>query len=90
MSTYSQKNDLLTQIKVLNQYCDTHHLKNHKMISDLGSGLNYNKKGLNLLIELIVSGEIQKIIITHKDRLLRFGTELIVKLCHLFKTEIIH
>jgi len=89
VSTYSQKNDLIIQRKVLDQYCDTHHLKNYKMISDLGSGLNYNKKGLNLLIESIVSGDIQKIIITHKDRLLRFGYELIVKLCSLFKTELI-
>jgi len=89
VSTHSQKNDLTTQIQVLNQYCDTHQLKNHKVISDLGSGLNYNKKGLNLLIENIVSGKIQKIIITHKDRLLGFGYELIVKLCNLFKTELI-
>ena len=89
VSTYSQKNDLTTQIQVLNQYCDTHHFKNYKVISDLGSGLNYNKKGLNLLIENIVSGKIQKIIITHKDRLLRFGYELIVKLCSLFKTELV-
>jgi len=89
VSTHSQKNDLITQIKVLNQYCDTHQFKNYKMISDLGSGLNYNKKGLNLLIENVVSGKIAKIIITHKDRLLRFGYELIVKLCSLFKTELI-
>lgn len=47
------------------------------IISDLGSGLNYKKKGLNQLIELIVSKKISKIIVTHRDRMIRFGFEII-------------
>ena len=51
------------------------------LISDLGSGLNYKKKGLNQMLELIVSKKIRKNIITYRDRMVRFGFELIQKLC---------
>jgi predicted site-specific integrase-resolvase len=51
--------------------------KDFMIISDLGSGLNYKKKGLNQLIELIVSKKISKIIVTHRDRMIRFGFEII-------------
>ena len=59
------------------------------MISDLGSGLNFNKKGLNNIIKWIVSRKIKKIILTYKDRLLRFGNEIIFKLCRIFDVEVV-
>lgn len=52
------------------------------VISDLGSGINFNKKGLNKLLSLIFNKEIDEIIVIHKDRLLRFGFNLIEKLCY--------
>lgn len=58
-------------------------------ISDLGSGLNFKKKGLIRLIKLILTGSIAKIIITTKDRLLRFGFELIQSECTFYNIEII-
>ncbi len=58
-------------------------------ISDLGSGLNYKKKGLKLLINLIFSGQVHTLILNHKDRLLRFGSEIIFYLCDLFKVKVI-
>jgi len=51
------------------------------MIQDIGSGINYNKKGLNQLIDLITNSGVEKLVILDKDRLLRFGFELIKKLC---------
>lgn len=87
VSTHSQKKDLITQQTFLEQYCIKNKIENYEIINDLGSGLNYKKKGLNKLIHLIVSNKIKKIIVTHKDRLLRFGSELIKKLCELFKVE---
>jgi putative resolvase len=54
-----------------------------------GSGLNYHKKGLKKLIKAIYSGSVGRLIITHKDRLLRFGAELIFAICESFGTEVI-
>lgn len=87
VSTHSQKKDLETQKTFLELYCKENNIDNFKVISDLGSGLNYKKKGLNELINLIISNKIKKIIITHKDRFLRFGTEIIEKLCSFFDVE---
>ena len=59
------------------------------LISDLGSGLNYNKNGLKKLINLITSSQIHTLYLTHKDRLLRFGSEIVFKLCKKFNVQII-
>lgn len=58
------------------------------IIQDIGSGINYNKKGLNQLIDRITNGEIDKVVILYKDRLIRFGYELIENLCNKYGTEI--
>jgi predicted site-specific integrase-resolvase len=60
-----------------------------KIISDLGSGMNYKKKGLNKLLELILKKKIRRIVLTHKDRLLRFGSELVFALCEIQGIEIV-
>jgi len=60
-----------------------------EIIDDLGSGLNYNKKGLKRLIRLIVDSKVERLVLTHKDRLLRFGSELIFSLCEQFGTEVV-
>ena len=54
-----------------------------------GSGLNYSKKCLKRLINLITDGKVERLVITHKDRLLRFGSELIFSLCEIFGTEVV-
>ena len=50
------------------------------MITDLGSGMNYRKKGLHQLLELILERRMRRLVITHKDRQLRFGAELVFTL----------
>lgn len=81
VSSHDQKLDLERQRDVLSIYSD-------EVITDLGSGINFKKKGLINLIERIISGELSEIVITHKDRLLRFGFELIHKLCSFFNVNI--
>jgi len=49
----------------------------NKLISDIGSGINFKRKGLLKIIELAIAGKINKIYVAHKDRLARFGYELI-------------
>lgn len=86
VSTYGQKEDLQKQIKILE-----HSIKNdHVMvISDLGSGLNYKKKGLNKLFDLIIHNQVDTLYLTHKDRLLRFGSEIFFKICEYVGTKVI-
>lgn len=69
VSTHEQKQDLDRQSKVLEQYANNNKFKNIEFINDIGSGMNYKKKGLNKLIKLILDNKVDKLIITHKDRL---------------------
>lgn len=59
-----------------------------EIITDIGSGINYNKKGLNQLIDMVTNSEVEKIVVLYKDRLIRFGYELIENLCNKFGTTI--
>ncbi|KXG76214.1 hypothetical protein AN619_11710 [Thermotalea metallivorans] len=59
-----------------------------EVVTDIGSGINYNKKGLNQLIDMIIASEVEKIVVLYKDRLLRFGYELIENLCSKYGTAI--
>ncbi len=61
----------------------------YEIIQDLGSGMNYRKKGLLRLIKMICSQQVERLVISHKDRLLRFGSELIFMLCEHFGTEVV-
>ncbi len=60
-----------------------------EIISDLGSGMNYHKKGLKALLDGIINNEIGRLVLTHKDRLLRFGAELVFALCEAGNVEIV-
>jgi putative resolvase len=88
VSGSEQKQDLERQCQVLEIYCASKGF-DFELISDLGSGLNYKKKGLIRLIKLICSNQVNRLVITHKDRLLRFGSELIFSLCEHFGVEVI-
>ena len=87
VSSSDQKEDLQRQIENVSQYCIANGYQ-FQVISDLGSGLNYNKKGLKELIELICSNQIERIVVNYKDRLIRFGFELIEQLCSIYNVRI--
>ncbi len=88
VSSHDQKEDLGRQVGMLESFCASNGWK-YEIIKDLGSGLNYQKRGLRDLIRRICSSEIGRLVITHKDRLLRFGAELIFSLCEHFGTEVV-
>jgi putative resolvase len=88
VSSYDQKEDLKRQIELLSSFCAAHGWS-FEVIQDLGSGLNYSKKGLKKLIKNICMGNIQRLVLTHKDRLLRFGAELVFSLCEQFGVEVV-
>jgi putative resolvase len=89
VSSHDQKSDLDRQMNVLMAHCTAQKWENVQPIKDLGSGLNYKKKGLQRLICLILDDRVERLIITHKDRLLRFGSELIFTLCEQMGTQVI-
>jgi len=72
VSTYGQKDDLERQ----KQYMIEKFPK-LKIIEDVGSGINFKRKGLLKIIQLAIDGKLNKLIVAHKDRLARFGYELI-------------
>ena len=72
VSSIGQKDDLTRQKEVLTEMYPT-----HKLIEDIGSGINLTKRGLLKIIELAINGKIEELVIVHKDRLARFGYELI-------------
>lgn len=87
VSTSSQKNDLETQINNVKSYMYAKGY-NFEIISDIGSGINYKKKGLQELLDKINDQKISKIIVLYKDRLIGFGFELIEYLCKINNIEI--
>jgi predicted site-specific integrase-resolvase len=88
VSSHDQKEDLSRQIKVLEMYCAAKGWS-FELISDLGSGMNYNKKGLRSLIDKILAGGVERLVLTNKDRLLRFGAELIFSICEAKNVEVV-
>ncbi|MCX6129045.1 MAG: IS607 family transposase [Proteobacteria bacterium] len=88
VSSHDQKNDLQRQEEQLQLFCAANGWQ-HEIIEDLGSGMNYNKKGLKSLIKALCNQEVGRLVITHKDRLLRFGSELIFSICSHVGCEIV-
>ena len=76
VSSKKQSEDLERQINNLNTYISSKY-DSFDIITDIGSGINYNKPGLKKLIEKINKKEVDLIIVLYKDRLLRFGFELV-------------
>ena len=88
VSSHDQKQDLNRQVQLLELYCTKHGYK-YEVIQDIGSGMNYYKKGVTRLIDLILDNQVQRLILTHKDRLLRFGAELVFSICEAKNVEVI-
>jgi predicted site-specific integrase-resolvase len=88
VSSHDQKNDLIRQAELVEAFCAAKGWR-HEIITDLGSGLNYRKKGLNRLLDMILHRRIRRLVLTHKDRLLRFGSELVFSMCELQNIEIV-
>ncbi len=89
VSSNDQKEDLERQHAILEAFCNKNGWKPTEIIKDLGSGMNSNKKGLQRLLELIVQGQMSRLVLTHKDRLLRFGADLIFRICELKGIEVV-
>lgn len=88
VSSHDQKADLERQKQVLELFCAGQGWA-FELISDLGSGMNYKKKGLTTLLEAILEDRVGRLVIAHKDRLLRFGAELVFAICTAKGVEVV-
>ena len=91
VSSAKQRNDLSRQ----QEYLRTHPSvkeggsQNVQEISDVGSGLNFKRRGLLRILGLVKNGEVSKIVVASRDRMARFGYELIEWICNEFGTQIV-
>ncbi len=88
VSSPDQKDDLERQKQVLELYCARQGWT-FEVIADLGSGMNYHKKGLKRLLNDILADRIGRLVVTHQDRLLRFGAELVFAMCEAKHVEVV-
>lgn len=88
VSTNKQKDDLVRQVENVELYLKS--LKTpYQIIKDVGSGINYTKKGLSELLELICKNKVDTVYVLYKDRLVRFGFEILQKVAELHNTQIV-
>ncbi len=89
VSTHDQKRDLETQVSRLKVECEARGWHDAEVVADLGSGMNYTKKGLKRLIGMLCRREIGRLVVLRQDRLLRFGAELVFELCRHVGCEVV-
>ena len=87
VSSPSQKKDLATQKEALRAYCLEQGVKVDQWVEDVGSALNYKRKGFNQIIEDIELGQVKRLIIGSEDRFVRFGYDWFEAFCERHGTE---
>lgn len=89
VSTRNQNDDLKNQVEFLKTFCNSKGMIVSQCIEDFGSGLNYNRKKWNQLLNEVMENKIKTIVISNKDRFIRFGYDWFEKFCDKFHTSII-
>ena len=89
VSGIAQKPDLLNQIEALKAYCATQSITVDEWMQDIESGLNYKRKQFNRLMEMVELGQVRRLIIAHRDRLVRFGYSYFEAFCERHNCEIV-
>ena len=89
MSTKNQKDDLQKQTAFLRQFCNARGMIVDQCIEEYGSGLNYNRKKWNELLDEVMEQKIKTIVITHRDRFVRFGYDWFERFLSKYNVKII-
>ena len=87
--TKNQRDDLQNQTAFLRQFCNARGMIVDQCIEDYGSGLNYNRRKWNGLLDEVMEQKVRTIVITHKDRFIRFGYDWFERFCMKFHTTIL-
>jgi putative resolvase len=89
VSSAAQRPDLENQIRVVSEFCAARGLSNAEVITEIGGGLNFKRPKFLALVDNIVHREVSHLVIAHKDRLARFGFDLLAHLCVTSETELL-
>ena len=89
VSIHNQKNSLENQEEYLRSYTNAKGVILDEVFTDIGSGINYNRKNFNRILELVEDGEVAEIYVTYKDRFVRFGFDWFNTFCEKHGAKII-
>jgi len=81
VSSQAQRPDLKNQRRIVEQFCVAKGLANVEFIEEIGGGLNFKRPKFTALVDAILTGQIETLILAHQDRLARFGFDLLRHLC---------
>jgi putative resolvase len=89
VSTQTQKPDLQNQVAALHDFCQAQRYAVDEWVEELGSGLNYQRKHFNRIMQEVELGRVQRLIVAHQDRLVRFGFDWFAAFCERHGTELV-
>jgi putative resolvase len=89
VSSQALKPDLVNQQQVLDEFCKQRKIEVDEWIMEVGGGLNFKRKQFLSLVDAIVDGQIERVVLAHQDRLARFGYHLLVHLCRTHQCELL-
>jgi predicted site-specific integrase-resolvase len=89
VSSRAQRPDLKNQREVITQFCVARGLANAEYIEEIGGGLNFKRPQFVELVDRICAGDVSTLVVAHKDRLARFGFDLLRHLCEAHQCELL-
>lgn len=89
VSSQAQKPDLANQRRVLEAFCTQRNIEVDEWMMEVGGGLNFKRKQFLSLVDAILEGQVERVILAHQDRLARFGYQLVVHLCETHQCELL-
>jgi putative resolvase len=89
VSSQAQKPDLANQRRVLEAFCTQRNIEVDEWMLEVGGGLNFKRKQFLSLVDAILEGQVERVILAHQDRLARFGYQLLVHLCETHQCELL-
>jgi putative resolvase len=89
VSSQAQKPGLANQQAVLRDFCRERSIQVDEWIMEIGGGLNFKRKAFLALVDAILDGQVERVVLAHQDRLARFGYQLLVHLCQTHQCELL-
>jgi len=89
VSSGNQRDDLERQVRALEEWARSNNIVDYEVVTDVGSGLNEDRKGFKKILRLAVERKISRIVVAYPDRLVRFGFKTVEELLRAFGVEIV-
>ena len=89
VSSQAQKPDLANQKRLLEHYCRERTIQVDEWITEIGGGMNFKRKHFLRLVDAILEGSVERVVLAHQDRLARFAYSLLAHLCETHQCELV-